>query len=181
MYKEELVERIYKSHKQFVSYLKTLQIEEYTYRAEPNAWASYEDVNHLMKVLKKINLALKVPKFLLKFLYGKSMCPSLPFEEIRSIYEFKIKEGAGSPKEFYPSKSINPDVEEDCNRLMMEVEKLLYSLNHFKERDLDMIILPHPLLGPSSLREFLYFCKIHVDIHYNACIQKVRHKKITLQ
>jgi hypothetical protein len=48
---------------------------------------------------------------------------------------------------------------------MKEVEGVAGKAVKFSEKDLDTLILPHPLLGKVTLREMLYFTIYHVQHH----------------
>jgi hypothetical protein len=48
------------------------------------------------------------------------------------------------------------------------VGKLCKQLLDYSEKDLDELILPHPLLGKLTLREMMYFTMYHVTHHYTA-------------
>ncbi|QLH34686.1 MAG: DinB family protein [Cyclobacteriaceae bacterium] len=50
-------------------------------------------------------------------------------------------------------------------RLTKEVNRLAAKLNRFSEAELDLYILPHPLLGKLTLREMIYFTCYHVQHH----------------
>ncbi|MBN8578769.1 MAG: DinB family protein [Cytophagales bacterium] len=51
------------------------------------------------------------------------------------------------------------------HNLTNEVTKLASKLNRFSEAELDLYILPHPLLGKLTLREMIYFTCYHVQHH----------------
>jgi hypothetical protein len=56
-------------------------------------------------------------------------------------------------------------------QLNVIISKLTKGIAGFTEKDLDTIILPHPLLGKITYREMMYFTICHV-LHHQALIKK---------
>jgi hypothetical protein len=180
MYKEDIITELYRSHKKFVNYIRTLSADDYTYSHENLKWAPYQDLEHHKKVLKKIVLALSIPSFILKLIYGKSNNPSLSYDKTLKLYQIRVNDGAKSTKEFTPSKTLRAHLEQDCIELISTLEKLLLKVGELDEHDLDSILLPHPILGTITLREMLYFCKIHVEMHHEICKKNIRLKQLLI-
>ena len=71
---------------------------------------------------------------------------------------------AGTP---YTPKSVGIHQKQ---KLIADLTKLIASLvekiNQLSEDDLDQHILPHPLIGKTSIREMLYFTMYHVKHHH---------------
>jgi len=174
MYKEDLIEQLYRSHKKFVNYIRTLSFDDYTYSHENLKWAPYQALEHHKKVLKKLVFALSIPSFVLKLIYGKSNNLSQSYDKTLKLYQIRINDGAKSTREFLPSKTLQAHLEQDCIALISTLEKLLLKVGKLHEHDLDTILLPHPILGTITLREMLYFCKIHVEIHHEICKKNIR-------
>lgn len=87
MYREDIIEKLYKSHSKFVTYLGSLSNNDYNYKHEKLKWAPYQDLEHHMKVLKKISFALTILSFILKLIYGNSIKPSQSYDRILSLYQ----------------------------------------------------------------------------------------------
>jgi hypothetical protein len=58
------------------------------------------------------------------------------------------------------------------------LEKLVASLSArvegFSEQQLDLLILPHPLLGKLTLREMIYFTIYHAGHHEKQVIENLK-------
>ncbi|HRH60621.1 MAG TPA: DinB family protein, partial [Chitinophagaceae bacterium] len=52
-----------------------------------------------------------------------------------------------------------------CNQITAVVDSLCKRVNNKPEDELDVYILPHPLLGKLTLREMLYFTIYHAEHH----------------
>ena len=180
MYKEDIIEQLYKNHTKFVNYIRTLSVDDYTYSHGNSEWAAYQGLEHHKKVLKKIVFALSIPSFILKLIYGKSNNPSQSYDKTLELYQIRINDGAKSTREFLPSKTLQASLEQDCIVLISTVEKLLLKVGKLDEHDLDTILLPHPILDTITLREMLYFCMIHIEMHHEICKRNIRLKQMLI-
>ena len=142
------------------------------YLLAPNEkWSAAEQLDHLIKSVAPVNQALSLPKFALKWLFGKANRPSKSYEELVEKYQGKLLAGGKAPKAFAPKKIAFAKREKSLNRL----EKLALSVSKkatiCSDEELDGFILPHPLLGKLTLREMLYFTAYHC-IHHKQLIEK---------
>ena len=181
MYKEDIIEELYRSHTKFVNYIRALNLDDYTYSHENSKWAPYQDLEHHKKILKKIIFTLSIPSFILKLIYGKSNNPSQSYDKIFNLYQIRINDGAKATGEFVPSITLQTQREQDCKELISTVEKLLLKVGELNEHDLDAILLPHPVLDTITLREMLYFCKFHVEMHHDICQKNLRLKQMRIK
>ena len=169
MYKEDIIEEVYKSHRSFIKRLRKLNQDQYNYKQTDNKWSAGQGLDHINKVISKISFALSMPKWILKFRYGISNRASRPYDELRRLYLIRINDGASSPTEFIPKQASYKMQTHDCNKCISLIEKVLIRIDKLSEYDLDMLLLPHPILGEITLREMMYFCKFHVEIHEDIC------------
>jgi len=180
MYKEDIIEETYRSHKKFVNYMRSLSLEDYSYNHENTKWAPYQDLDHHKKVIKKLALVLSIPKFILKLVYGYSNNPSRSYDNLFKIYQIRINDGVKSANEFTPLVVKQVNIEKDCDDFLSVVENLLVKVGKLTEYDLDSVILPQPILGKITLREMLYFCKFHVEMHQAICQRNLRLKQMII-
>jgi hypothetical protein len=47
-------------------------------------------------------------------------------------------------------------------------KKMISLIEKTKEEDLDIYLIPHPIIGKITLREFLYFTIYHIEHHLNS-------------
>ena len=55
--------------------------------------------------------------------------------------------------------------EELINKLNYQLDILAQSLSKFTEKELDSLMLPHPLMDKLTLKEMLFFTIYHVNHH----------------
>ena len=128
-------------------------------------WSAGQNLEHLIRSMRPLQIAYGVPKFLLKMMFGKTNRPSRTYEELVEKYKSKLKVGGRASGPYIP-----PLVSYDNkNRLLRKYEKqknsLIKKIRRQKESDLDLYILPHPLLGKVTLREMLFFTVYHNQHH----------------
>lgn len=112
-----------------------------------------------------MNMALALPLFVLRLLFGKANRKSKSYDELVAKYQAKLKAGGRAPGRFVPGgKEKNTEVLEE--KLLGLVDSLQKKVNALSEDQLDQYILPHPLLGKLTLREMIYFTIYHVQHHH---------------
>lgn len=167
MDKQTLQNQLIESHRSFSTYLDTLTKEEYDAKKN-NKWSPAQQLNHIIISVKPVRQALGLPKFILKLLFGKANRASLHYEKLVKKYQKKLENGGKAPSRFIPSeKVINRGLKQKAS-LKREIDTLVLRLDQFDEKELDTLILPHPLLGKLTLRELLYFTIYHVKHHEDA-------------
>lgn len=164
MNKSELSEALKKSYAEFINHVDELTLDEFDF-APAQKWSAGQQVEHLIRSTSPLNLALGLPKFVLKAKFGKANRPSKTYDELIAKYKKKLEEGGRAFGKYLPppvnqsqraklSKKLNHNIEELCAKTMK-----------WSEEDLDQYILPHPLLGKVTIREILYFTIYHAHHH----------------
>ena len=131
--------------------------------AAPGKWSPAQQAEHLVKSVRPVAMAFAAPKFMLTLIFGKSNRPSRSYDELVTKYKTKLEAGGIAPSSFVPGVPRSP--RKVYGRLERVVTKLSSRINRFSEAELDIMILPHPLLGKLTLREMLYFTAYHADHH----------------
>jgi hypothetical protein len=165
MNKYDLMEAMTENHQRFSNYMNILTEPEYLY-AMPGKWSAGQQFDHIVRSTKPLVLAMRLPRFVLKLIFGRANRPSKSFEELVKKYEDKLADGAKATGSFIP-----PEVGFDKkDALILELSSIITKINNgvanFSEEELDQCLLPHPLLGKITCREMLYFTINHVDHHH---------------
>ncbi len=139
---------------------------DHFFTRQAEAWSPSDNVDHMIKAIKPITKALKLPKVALQTLFGKPVDPSRTYQEICTIYGDEIAKGAKAGGSFLPQQQ-DPDNREEkkaelLQRLSQELGKLISAIEKWGENELDEVQLPHPIIGKITLREMLFF-----TIHHN--------------
>jgi hypothetical protein len=163
--RDEIIHALKDSARHAQGWFHALPVEHFFMR-QSEAWSASDNVDHLIKAIKPIIKALKLPKMALQTLFGKPVNQSRTYEEICTIYSDEIAKGAKAGASFLPLQE-DPDNPEEkkaelLQRLSFELEKLISAVEKWQEAELDEVQLPHPIIGKITLREMLFF-----TIHHN--------------
>ena len=158
----------------FNNYISPLNKEQF--EATPNGkWSAGQNLDHLIRAIKPLQLAYSLPKFALTILFGKTTNrPSRNYDEVVTKYKTKLAAGGKASGPFIPPTIKFEKKDELIKKYDEQKQKLISKIEKQAEADLDKYILPHPLLGKVTLREMLYFTIHHNEHHLNLLIDRNR-------
>ncbi len=165
MNKVEIKARLEESYDAFIQYTHQLSKDEYEYAPE-GKWNAGEQTLHLIKSVKPVAKGLGMPKFLIKYNFGKANRPSRDFDGLVERYKRGLAENPGiAPKNYAPSKVKHEQAAELNKKLKSYIEVINTKLAKWNEEQLDTYVAPHPLIGKLTFREVLYFTIYHAQHH----------------
>jgi hypothetical protein len=167
MTQQELIDKLKENHTAFTDYINSLTIEEFML-SRNEKWTAGQQLDHIRISVKPVTQALAMPKMGLRAMFGKANRPSKSYDELVAKYKLKLQEGGVATSRFIPEEVSFDQKEELIKAVNDIVNKLCKQLFDYSEKDLDELILPHPLLGKLTLREMMYFTMYHVTHHYTA-------------
>ena len=166
MDKEQIADLLEEKHEALFNWLE--QQEPEAWESGPNGkWTTGQQALHLLQSIKPLNTAMSLPKFVLRYKFGKSNRDVRQYDAIVSRYKERL-EGAkgmtykGSENMKTPKLKDKPYI---IDRLKTECKKLQYKTKKWKDKDLDNLILPHPLMGKMPVREIVMWTAYHVEHH----------------
>jgi len=167
MTKDDIVLLLEEKHQTLHNYLKNQDIDKWESGPE-GKWTTGQQALHLLQSYKILNNAMSMPKFFLKYKFGTNNREVRDYNKVTSRYIERLAdlpEGA----EFRPSRNMkvprNNDKPYILNRLQVESKKLQHKTNKWKDKDLDNLIVPHPLMGKMPVREIVMWTAFHVEHH----------------
>jgi hypothetical protein len=164
MTREEIIQQLRIHHQEFIDYMLELNQEDFTRNIE-GKWTAAQQFEHIHLSTKPLKLALKLPAWFLQWYIGKANRPSKTYEELVAKYKLKLAEGGRAGKGFVPTGIEANEKQALAKKLSNTIESICKSLQKYSEKDLDHLILPHPLLGKLTMREMMYFTIHHVQHH----------------
>ncbi|WP_228851654.1 DinB family protein [Aegicerativicinus sediminis] len=168
MEKEEIALLIKKKNDILIEYL-TNQDDELWEAGPKGKWSTGGHAKHLLQAIKPVNFALSLPRIVLKSRFGTTNRPLRNYDEIISRYLQKLEDQPNAT--FGPSKNMKTPPLKDkfyfIDRLQMEHMKLVYKTRHLSDKNLDELVLPHPLMGKMPIREMLQWTAYHIEHHTN--------------
>lgn len=169
----ELQQTLNESHAQFIRTIQNVSDADFT-KSVNNKWTTGQQLDHIIKSVAPVNMACTLPKVVLKIMFGKANRPSRTYDQLVEKYQGKLKQGGRAPGRFVPAIiSVS-----QRSALISKLEKLTRSLSGklegFSEAQLDVLLLPHPLLGKLTLREMIYFTIYHAGHHEKQVIDNLK-------
>jgi uncharacterized damage-inducible protein DinB len=152
----------------------TAQNSSFWEKTPEGKWSAGQHVIHLVQSTKPLLNALKLPKIFLKWKFGTSNRPSRTFLETTNRYEEKLTQAKGLVSRFsanMPTTSVS-----DAQNWLETFSKLNNKLNrkiaNLPSKELDTIVLPHPLMGKMTIREILMWNAYHTAHHLHVLENK---------
>jgi uncharacterized damage-inducible protein DinB len=129
-------------------------------------WSPSDNLDHLIKAVRPITKALKLPKITLQAMFGRPEKASLSYEELCQQYRDEITKGGQASGRYLPEQKSPVSDIEDQRKILLEQwsnasGELVSVAEKWQEQELDKYQIPHPLLGKLTIREMLYFTIYH--------------------
>ena len=161
-------------HGEILRFLASIPTETFFAR-QGESWSPAWHVRHLAKANFPVGRALRLPKWVLRLIFGKAPELSRTFDKLREDYRARLAAG-GQAGRFAPSDQEMPaDLEawrqEIVARYETSVNEWIAGSQSWSERDIDRVRLPHPLLGKLTVREMLFFTLYH-NAHHMALVAR---------
>ena len=130
----------------FNNYISSLNKEQF--ETTPNGkWSAGQNLDHLIRAIRPLQLAYGLPKFALTILFGKTNRPSRTYDELVTKYKIKLAAGGRASGPFIPPFINFENKNELIKKYAEQKQRLIVKIEKQQEKDLDVYILPHPLLG----------------------------------
>jgi len=174
MDKESIADLLEEKYQKLIHWLKDQDDDKWEQGPE-GKWTTGQVALHLLQSIKPLNSALSLPKFVLRYKFGKANRPVRDYETVIKRYQERLKNAPGGAT-FGPSQNMKVPKLKDkpylLTRLQMESKKLQYKTRKMSDKNLDTLILPHPLMGKMIVREMIMWTPYHVEHHTNQLIEK---------
>ncbi|APG64225.1 hypothetical protein LPB136_02065 [Tenacibaculum todarodis] len=166
MNKESIVNLLEDKHQQLFDWLKE-QPEDTFEKGPEGKWTTGQHIEHLVNSIQKLNNALSFPSFILKSKFGTSNREVRTYNEVVKKYQDKLIVNQEKARAF--NINVKTPSEKKYKQLLSTLEiqnkKLQYKTLKLKDKNLDTLILPHPLMGKMPLREIIMWTAYHTEHH----------------
>jgi hypothetical protein len=167
MTKSEILNSLHKHLTETNSFLNTTDNSIF-FRSIDNKWSIAEQIEHLGLSFFATNLVFSMPKSILGTIIGKNKRSNLSSEAIINQYLAKLSSGSKASFPYQPRLSMLKNRTLILNFWNSTQKKMISLIEKTKEEDLDIYLIPHPIIGKITLREFLYFTIYHIEHHLNS-------------
>lgn len=161
-------------HQQASELFSSFSTEEFFRRPDEGVWSPGENAVHLIKSVKAVADAMRLPKLLLRALFGTAK-GSMSYAEVRDTYLAALADGAVASGRFLPPEPPAGDAGPSRARALAGWQRagdgLVAAVRVWPEAALDKYRLPHPILGKLSVREMLFFTHYH-DLHHLEVVRR---------
>jgi len=136
-----------------------------------DAWTPAEHLAHLNVSVGAVARGVGMPRALLLLRFGPSFSASRSYDTIRETYRAILAAGGRASGVYVPPRQEPSADEIERHRADLLARwaranaRLRDALAGWGERGLDLIRLPHPLLGKLTTREMLFFTLYHNQHH----------------
>ncbi|MCB9251400.1 MAG: DinB family protein [Flavobacteriales bacterium] len=162
--KEEICVGLEESFTALIGIIES-QDEEKFEKAPESKWSSGQQLDHLIKSVRPLTIALHLPDFVFKLIFGKMNREGRSYEALMKKFYEKLSGGHTATSPFIPPQVKFADKQKKLIAFQKHLKRLLKHLDKYSETRLDSILLPHPLFGKVSLREMLFFTIFHTHHH----------------
>lgn len=164
--REQIAQALRSAHQDFAQTIEKLPAKDFTYSWEQK-WTPGQQLVHITQSVSPVVLALRLPRFVTKLMFGTANRPSKPYANVVTKYQKALKGlTAAAPKQFQPKAVPFSAQSKVINSYNKKVEALAKQVLQTSESDLDANVLPHPLVGKLTFREMLCFTVYHVQHHH---------------
>jgi hypothetical protein len=170
MTKKELKDALVANHRNFTSVFSNLNDEDFVFSLT-GKWSAGQQAYHILKSVSPVAMLFGLPKFLARLIFKIANRPSRSYDKLVEKYLQKLEGGGKAPARFVPGHVGAERKKALAKKIEHQVSRLCRTFNKYSEEELDLLVMPHPLLGWITLREMLYFTIYHVQ----------HHQKITLR
>ena len=164
MNKSEILAGLKDSDQRVISWFAEIPTNTF-FQRKGEVWSASDNLDHLIKSHKPIVMALKLPKFILRAMFGSANQPSRSYEAICGVYKDTLAAGGVASGRYLPDWQSSEKPEVAKTKLLNQFSKVSAGLasvvETWSEADLDGCLLPHPLIGKLTIRAMLYFTIYH--------------------
>lgn len=162
--KNEIIDALNKNVNAINLFIASLNKEQFENHHD-GKWSAGENLYHLISSIKPLQTAFRLPKFVLKLLFGMANRQSKTYEALVEKYRSKLSAGGKALARFTPPIIYFESKHQLLKEYDIQKDKLIMKIKKQRESELDNYILPHPLLGKITLREMLFFTIYHNEHH----------------
>jgi hypothetical protein len=138
-------------------------------------WSAGQDLVHLIKVLRIVNVGFTLPKPILRVLYGINKNEMRTFQQLQTLYKNALEGGAKAPILYIPKPVLFKEKSNLIKKHQSLNESLVNKINNHTEIELDRFRLPHPILGKVTLGELAIFTSFHTVHHFELLKSKLEY------
>ncbi len=164
--KDQLVNDLKQSFQETIDWINGQPESQFNEELVSGKWTIAEHLYHLIKSTKAVSKGMLMPKLGLKAMFGKCNRQERTFDEMFEKYKAKIMSvDVDVPSAYEAAPGRMFERPELIRRFEKELEDFVKALDKWKEEEMSVYVLPHPVIGKCTIREFVYFTILHTNDH----------------
>lgn len=166
MDKNKIADLLEENHQKLFDWLSNQTADNWEFGPN-NKWNINKHIHHLVDSLQLLNNALSFPRFVLKYKFGTNNRECRDYETVVKNYRKKLKENNEKVISFNKAnkKPLLKDKKRLLTLLQIQQKKLQYKTKKISEKNLDTLVIPHPLMGKMTVREIIMWTAYHTEHH----------------
>lgn len=157
--KEELI----RQHQAFTTYVDELSVDHFL--ATPNKkWSAGQQLAHIFMSVHPV-AKLVANKAVMREKFGTLDRESRSYENLVSDYLKVLAGGAKAGPRFTPEETPLSEKASLIDGITSDIASIIEQLEDYSEEEIEQLVIPHPVMGPFTLREMLMFTIYHVQHH----------------
>lgn len=168
MDKVDIANLLEEKHKKLSDWLSEHPTEKWI-KGPEGKWTTGQHILHLVNSIQLLNNVLSYPIFILKYKFGVANRESRDYETVANKYEDKLLANKDRAAKFNKGLKKPTLKQRDCllTRYQKQQKKLQFKTKKISEKNLDTLVVPHPLMGKMTIREIIMWTAHHTEHHLN--------------
>ena len=170
--KKDLIAAIDKAHQETMAWYENQSNDDFNKEFVAGKWTAAGHLYHLIVTNNEIAKGFGLPKMMLRMSFVTSNRKERTFDQQRQKYKDSLAkiinttgQGAKPGSKYEPDSEVVYDKSELLKEYQESLTTLLEKIEKQSEEQLSKFVLPHPLMGKLTLREFAYFADFHTQHH----------------
>jgi len=167
MKKQALIQLLDDKIDPMLDWLEAQPKQNFSIQKTDGKWSNGEHLEHLRKSTRAVNKGMKYHKLFLRYKFGTNNRAERSYDDTVLKYKNQLKKtGVKAPKAFSPEGISNEDKSRLLSWFKEEKQTMQKIISKHSEAKLSKYILPHPLIGKLTFREWAYFTALHAEHHF---------------
>lgn len=169
---ENLQLELKKHHQRFIKHIDALSENEFVF-SNNDKWTAGQELDHIIKSVFPISQLLANKAFI-ESKFGFIDRATFNYEELINKYQEELKKGGQAMGQFIPNKVNWIEKESLTSQLTQAIDHILKHLTEYTQKELNQLVIPHPLIGKLTIKEMIFFTVYHVQHHLENSLKNLK-------
>jgi hypothetical protein len=165
---DDIVRALRQLHAEGHAFATSIALPEF-FAPQVDRWSPAVHIRHLTRSTRPVMQALALPRWIVRLRFGRATTASRSFDQLVADYRAALAAGGQAPPAFVPVPNTGATTHEARVAILHSWDRSIRGVEQhaarWRDSDLDLLRLPHPLLGQLTVREILLFTVYHTAHH----------------